>query len=374
MPTPANAPPPRDRHELEAELESALVRELFAAFRHLNASYFKGALHPPTLLLGNSRSHLGRWSAESRTLEISRPLVLEQSWGSVVEVLKHEMAHQYVHEVLGELSESPHGPAFRAVCKRLGIDAGARGVPLAEKPSAEHERIVERIARLLALAESPNLHEAEAAMAAAQRLMLKYNLDGNAAGARRDYGFRHLGRPTGRVSEAARMLAMILGKYFFVEVIWVPVYRPSEGKRGSVLEICGSSANLDSADYVHGYLTETAERLWRDHQRQAGIRGDRDRQRYTAGVMAGFAEKLARQSNHHKSEGLIWIRDGDLTGYFRARHPYVRNVRHTGGTRNEAYSEGRAAGRRIVLHRAVRDSAASRGLALPAARPSKSTS
>ena len=36
------------------------------------------------------------------------------------------------------------------------------------------------------------------------------------------------------------LLGAILGKHFFVEVIWVPVYRPLEQKRGSVLEVCGT--------------------------------------------------------------------------------------------------------------------------------------
>jgi hypothetical protein len=66
-----------------------------------------------------SRSRLGRWIESTRTLEISRPLVLEQPWGIVVEVLKHEMAHQYVSEVLGERHETAHGPNFRPVVQRL---------------------------------------------------------------------------------------------------------------------------------------------------------------------------------------------------------------------------------------------------------------
>ena len=35
----------------------------------------------------------------------------------------------------------------------------------------------------------------------------------------------------------------------------------SEGRRGRVLEICGSLSNLEVAAYVHGFLLETAERL-----------------------------------------------------------------------------------------------------------------
>jgi hypothetical protein len=355
--------------ELSAALEAALVRELRATFWQLNDACFKGALRAPTIELVPTRHNLGRWWPATRTIEISRPLVLEQSWTAVVEVMKHEMAHQYVHEVLGETEQTPHGRAFQDACERLGIDARASGVPDAPARS-EHdgqERIVERIVRLLALAESPNRHEAEAAMAAAQRLMLKHNLDAIRTGsaATRDYSPAHLGKPTGRVAEHERLVAMILGKHFFVEAIWIPVYRPREGLRGSVLEICGTRANLAIAEYVHGFLHTTAERLWREHQLERAIRSNRDRRTFLAGVMVGFADTLARQDVKNRSEGLVWVQDGDLGCYFRRRHPSIRHVRHAGQRRTDAWTHGREAGRKIVLHRPVRAAAESRGRLLP---------
>jgi hypothetical protein len=346
--------------ELTALLEAAVMRELHATWRQINETYFRGALSAPTLELVAARTTLGRWVPATRTVEISRPLVVERPWGVVVEVLKHEMTHQYVHEVLGETSQTPHGSAFRQACERLGVDARAAGVPTSSHEGPD-DKIVDRIARLLALAESPNQNEAEAAMAAAQRLMLKHNLEAVRRRTVRDYGFAHLGRPTGRVSEHERVVAMILGKHFFVEAIWIPVYRPMEGKRGSVLEICGVRANLSIAEYVHGFLHETAQRLWREHKRARGIGSDRERRAYLAGVMTGFADKLGSQDVKSRNEGLVWVRDADLSGYFRRRHPQVRHVRHPGQRRTDAWARGREAGRTIVLHRPIQSNVGSRG-------------
>jgi hypothetical protein len=351
---------------LTAALETALVRELLATWKTLNQAYFRGQLVAPQIALVTGRHRLGAWRVDVRAIEISRPLVLEQPWGVVVEVLKHEMAHQYVHEVLGRNDEGPHGPAFQEACRRLGIDGAATGMPTAA-PDAEEERIVARIAKLLALAESPNQHEAEAAMAAAQKLMLRYNIEGNVAAKQRPYGFRHLGKPSGRVREWERVLAMILGRHFFVEVIWVPVYRPMEGKRGSVLEICGTETNLALADYAHGFLTHTAAALWAAHKRELAVASDRDRLTYLAGVMAGFSEKLAREARRHTAEGLVWVKDADLASFYRKRHPYVRLVRHAGQRRNDAFAKGKEAGRRIVLRKGVEAAASSRGRLLPPA-------
>ncbi len=349
------------------ELERRAVRALRTTYNDLNGALFNRALRRPVLELVDSTSRLGRWVHEHRCLELSRSLLLEHGWGVVVEVLKHEMAHQYVDEVLRRSSETAHGPAFRRVCEERAIDYRASGLPLAGDASAAEVRVLERVTKLLALAESSNVHEAQSAMNAAQRLMLKYNVEAVRDGAPQGYGFRHLGRPTGRVSESERILAVIVGDYFFVEAIWVPVWRPLEGKRGSVLEVCGTPENLEMAEYVHSFLTHGAERLWREHKKKHGIRKNANRRTFLAGVMAGFRDKLEQQKRENTERGLVWVGDAELGGYFKKRHPHVRWTHHYGSRRTEAYAHGREAGRRIVLHRGVQQGSSGRERLLPPA-------
>ncbi len=351
---------------LTAELEAALVRELVENHRLMNGMLFRDVLSTPHLTLVETSSRLGRWVPFTRTIELSRPLVLTEPWGVVLEVLKHEMAHQYMTERHPELTETAHGPAFQELCDRLGIDGRAAGKPDAEAPS--EDKIAERIARLLALAESPNVHEAEAAMLAAQRLLLKHNVDLSAARASRGHTFRHLGKPTGRVTEAERVLSLILAKHFFVECIWVPVYRPLEGKRGSVLEVCGTRESLEIAEYIHAYLMHTAERLWSSHKARKGLPGDADRRRYLSGVMHGMLEKLGREAEVQEEAGLVWVKDADLHRYYRRRHPHVRHVRSAGERRNRAYADGREAGRSIEIRRGIKGDANEGPRLLPAKR------
>jgi hypothetical protein len=349
--------------EREVEHERALVRELLATHRSINQSHFRGALSTPQIALCDGHSYLARWLRHGRTIEVSRAfLAAAESWGVVVEVLKHEMAHQYVQEVLRE-DESPHGPGFRAVCERLGIDARASGMPEVEL-DVQGKRVLERVHKLLALAESDNRHEAEAAAAAAQRLMLRHNLelpDGREAD---QYGFRHLGRVTGRVTEWERRLGNILRDHFFVDVIWVPAYRIAEQKRGHVMEAIGTRENLDLAAYVYDFLARTAERLWDAHKLAARVRGNADRRTYYAGVMSGFAEKLDAQARVHKAEGLVWVPHAELKTYARKRHPYLRTVSHRGHRRRDAFSHGQRAGRELVLHKGVTGRSASGDLKL----------
>jgi predicted SprT family Zn-dependent metalloprotease len=352
--------------ELSAELLAAALRELAKTYQTLNYTHFREALRQPSLEISDAESRLGQWMPALRSIQISRRLLLEHPWGVVVEVLKHEMAHQYAHEVLGAWDETAHGKAFQQVCERLGVDAAASGLPRVATRSEEEERILGRIAKLLALAESANENEAQAAMSAAQRLMLKHNLQTPTAP--REYGHRQLGEPSGRVNEAERILANILCDHFFVEAIWVPVYRPLEGKRASVLEICGAQGNLELAAYVHSFLRDTAARLWDRHKAEANVPGNKDRQRFVSGVMIGFREKLRDEAKKSKKEGLVWVKDGNLDGFFRKRHPRVRHVRYQGAAPSEAHAKGREAGRQIVLHRPVNEGAGSRGRLLPPAR------
>ncbi len=339
-----------DVQRLYTELEAGLVRELAREHEHLSWAHFKRRLRPVAFRLVDVHV-LGRWIAAERTIEMSRSFCVEQPWGVVLEVLKHEMAHQWVDEVLGIHDQTAHGPAFREVCGRLGIDARASGIPTTGARTDDEERVLARIAKLLALAESDSEHEAQSAASAAQRLMLKYNLELAASRARRDYAFRHMGKPRRRVFEAERLLAVILQEHFFVEVIWVPVYVPGEARRATVLEACGTPANLDLAEYVHGFLLAAGERLFAEH-RKRHVSG-RERRSFTAGVMAGFYAKLNDERKKQKQEGLVWVGDADLHDFYRRRHPRVHTARFASNGPSHARELGREAGRSLVLHRPV---------------------
>ena len=90
------------------ELERALLHELRATHGHINRSHFRGALKTPQFSLSDANSFLARWIKGTRSIEVSRPFVLGTPWGSVLEVLKHEMAHQYVHEISRDLRAAWH--------------------------------------------------------------------------------------------------------------------------------------------------------------------------------------------------------------------------------------------------------------------------
>ncbi|HVV88689.1 MAG TPA: DUF2786 domain-containing protein [Kofleriaceae bacterium] len=336
---------------LDAALEAALLRELRRNFDWENHARFKNKLTAPLLVLSDAASRLGRWVRATRTIELSRPLVLARPWPEVVSVLAHEMAHQYVDEVLHAHGETAHGETFQKVCAAVGIDARAAGAPVPAE-GVEGVRVLDRIRKLLALAASANQHEAENAMRRAHELMLRHNIEAAGAQHRAGYEVRHVGDPGKRLDKVQHAIAGLLAEFFFVKVIQVPVYLPLAGRRGSTFELVGTHANLEMAVHVFEFLRATAQRLWLANWTDARVRSGRDRLSYQAGVIGGFREKLAAERSTLRGTGLVWVGDADLDRFYRDRHPRIttrsRSVRLDG-----AHAAGREAGRTIILNKPV---------------------
>jgi hypothetical protein len=199
------------------------------------------------------------------------------------------------------------------------------------------------------------------AAARAQRLMLEHNLDQGDTDEPLPYQSRQLGSVRGRFSAHEKMLAGLLGEHFFVVCIWMNGFDAQRGVSGRYLEVSGTPENLDMAAWVHSFVSDTAERLWREHKRSQGIRGDRERRRYLAGVVYGFGQQLRGQARQNRQEGLIWLGDPGLEGYYRTRHPRVRTGRGPRIRATDAWRDGQAAGRDIVMHRPVAGQAAKGG-------------
>ena len=349
---PEPAPPRTER--LSAALEAALLRELADVHKTESWLHFASRLKTPVFVLSDSAAHLGRWIGPMRTIELSRRLVLDRPWPDVVSVLQHEMAHQYVDEVLHVRNQTAHGEAFRRVCAERGIDAAAAGAPAAPAGAPAADRVLERIRKLLALAGSANRHEAEGAMQRAHELMLRHNIEAAAATEKRAFEVRHLGDPQRRISGVEAAVLSLLTDCFFVRVIRIPVYLPRGGTRGHVHELTGTRANLDLAVHVYEFLLATAERLWRENRTDARVRGGRDRIAYQTGVIRGFHDKLRLERVTLAGTGLVWRGDAGLDEHYQRRHPRTHSSRRRtriGG----AHRAGREAGHKVVLHRPIAD-------------------
>lgn len=329
--------------------QTVLLRELRTAWRQVNLLRFGGQLQQPVIELARRDGDLGRWQSGTRVLSLAWRLVVDRPWGEVVAVLEHEVAHQYVDEVLGVRDETAHGPTFRRVCAERGIDARAAGTPEVD-PDVETPAVVRRIRKLLALADSPVEAEARAAARLAWRLMLRHNV------ARADldapveaFVVRGLSEARPRVARHEHLLAGLIAERFFVEVTVVPALVVATARWGRMLEVAGRPDNVEVARWVWDFVLSTAERAWRSAGRP------KPKSRFLDGVIVGFREKLGEEAEAvRREEGLVWVGDPALGDFLGRRYPARRQGRRLGLRADDAFQAGQAEGRRITLRRPIR--------------------
>ena len=330
-----------------------------AEYLAINRDAFRSALTVPTFRLSDDARKLGTWQAKSRTLTLSRPLIRAGDWLAVIEVLRHEMAHQYVTEVLRVTDESPHGPAFQRVCAERGIDPRATGLPDAS-PTDAPSKVTQRIRALLALADSPNEHEARAAARKAYTLMHKHNVAQSELGGAR-YQARRIGPVKSRMMAWEKSLVALLGQHFFVSPLIVPVLDVSTGKASKTVEFSGTPENLDMAEHVYDWLVATGDRLYREYKRSGATRGRGDRQRFLLGLINGFRQQLDDQKRVVQETGLVWVGDPELTDWRNRRHGRIRAARAGTFRPTAAYHSGVQQGQDLQLNRPVRAKPTARG-------------
>lgn len=368
--------------QTETDFENLILSELKKAWQ-LNVSRFKwtsSGIIAPHFILTDATSHWGQWSTATREMRFSRHLVLNRPWNEVLEVLKHEMAHQYVHEVLKVEGEPPHGPTFFAVCKENKIDAAVRGVPGADQVTTTNH-IVEKIHHLLKLASNAGATEAEqqAAATAARSMMLKYNIELQEKNEELGYTVRYLGGVTGRIQGYMSELANILSKSYFVEIIWMNAYDPRTKKKGHELEISGTEDNVEVAEYVYEFISRAAVGSWeskmkdpafklslhKEYARTFGFSGTAPqsiqgftisaRSNFLLGFIRGFKDQLKKEEAKEQAAGLVVRKDPNLEAFYNNRHPHiVHNKRNAGYTNYQMQNTGFAEGQSLKIPNAAK--------------------
>ncbi len=325
-----------------------------------NYYYFNNAMICPEFEFTTSVTILGKWSHRGqRKISISLPMINEQPWRVVREVLHHEMAHQYITEVLGIRETAPHGELFKKICSKNAFDQRASGIPKksADSVKAPDERdnrvILEKVQKLLALAAGTNKYEAELAMTKAREFLLRHNLSLLELNTMNDYICREVGG-LGKRNPIKSMISSILNRFFFVETLWIYGYDQHNDRSGMILEIYGTVENVDMAEYVHDYLHNISELLWKQYKSAKGMKGNKHRRTYVYGLLTGFMEKLENQNKSNQSKSLVWKGDPALYSFFRKRNPKIRS---RGGvyrkSSTEIFESAHSRGKNLIIHKGV---------------------
>lgn len=198
----------------------------------------------------------------------------------VEELIAHEVAHLIEMELFGATS---HGKTFKRICSRLGYGrAAAAKTDIAEdieKADAKNGGLIQKVEKLLALSESPNENEARLAMAKANQIIQKHNLN---------YGSQKEEIYMARVADLPRVERSDRAKIRIMEEMGVYAVINRDNQKGSYIELSGSKEKVEVAEYVWDYLGRECERLWQKARKENGWKGKVAKNNYINGVLDGF--------------------------------------------------------------------------------------
>ncbi len=329
---------------------------------------YKIKLKKPVIEIRAMGRRWGQWDPETRTLTLALRLLENHPWNIVLEILKHEMAHQYVTDVFG--SDESHGVLFKEACEKMGVAQWARKAEselerlnqLGENEKTDEEnRLLKRVEKLLALATSSNEHEALLAMQKVQELYAKYNLERIEQQTHSQYLSFIIFTGKKRLQRFQYVICSILNEHFFVEVIHSSLYDPKKTTEYKVIELLGTRENVQMAEYVYHFLLNQTQVLWNEYRRQKS-KHPRARQSFSLGVVGGFRDKLDKNrkttEKANASMALVLKKDKELEGFVKTRYPrLVKLQRGTGVTEMTHYNAGKSHGASLVLHKGVSQAA-----------------
>lgn len=338
-------------------LDRTLLFQIRKAWQQINYQLFNSQLKEPSFELLSNEDLLGQWRSRDRIIAIQKKLILTVPWLEVLETLKHEMAHQFVSEIL-QVQESAHGPIFRKVCQERQIISKAQA-KIEKDPQVI--KLLAKVNKLLALAESDNQFEAEQAAQQAQNLLIKHHiklaeLDHFAEDEQLDHmTYQQLGEVKSRYFHYEYSIANLLSDYFFVSTIWVNGFSVSSGKEGRVLEVCGREEDLEIASYVYDFIYNHLKLAWKTYQLETKAKGLKKRLSFSLGLVQGFAQRLAEtqkgQSEEHQE--LIYIGRSLSDRFLAKRYPKIRMKSSNSWSPSHDYHSGFQEGQNLHLRKAI---------------------
>lgn len=354
------------QEELERRILHALSCEWETSLKYLD-SPCSNIMLLPSFSLGDMKNIWGCWIKHKHEICLSRELVFNHSWDSVCEVLLHEMAHQYADEVLFAYNESPHGHSFRQACNLLHANPKASGnyKPLDKRAfsdlNLEEDKIMRRIRKLMALSESANKHEAEAAITKAHELISKYNKEIIEYNKSREFVSIFLGKPALRHNRMEYSLCSLLKKFYFIKGLWVPSYVFEKEKMGTVHEISGTAQNIQTASYIYDFVLNYIEMKWRLYNKNKKLNMYRKID-FGFGIIKGFSSKLSIQRKKNvylkskpiDSYSIISLDDPMLDEYFKKRFPRIRKIKKNAHIEDKkVLADGARIGENMVIHKGI---------------------
>lgn len=316
------------------------------------------SLRQPLLRVAELRRAWGLWQTRPRMITIASRLISGYPWNTVIEVLKHEMAHQMVSEIY-QLSDEQHGKQFQACCQMLGMASWSRratielGEPVYHSEYQADQRLdprVRKVQKLLALAaRGDERHEAALAMRRAKEICVRHNIDTSKTEVNDDYVMHIINDHKKRLSRRQLSIGSLLSEHYPVQVICSSLYDARTATSHRTVEIYGRVADVKIAEFVYQFLQASIDRLWviaRANGAQPYSKAS-----FTDGLLLGFSETLDRAN---QTTALVVTAQQQARNYAANRCPRVSQVGvKTRRAQHYSYSLGLQAGHNLYIPQTI---------------------
>jgi hypothetical protein len=325
---------------------------------------------------------LGIADPQTWTIQLNSTFAATHRFDAVRDVFLHEVAHLWASVYPEGTHETSHGPIFRAMSELLGADPHATGKysPLFSPKSKTvnngrdpQDQLRAKVHKLLSLAQSPYPKEARAAASKASELIARHNLALIEEDRERSFTSRFMCDPAKRHPRHICVVSIILKRFFFVEIVWIPAWVVSQKCAGNVPEMSGQPHDIEFASYVFNFIQGTIRAQWGHARKQHGFSG-REFQQFALGVANGFysrleedrralsarmkaernvAKEAVRSGSKHAGTDLVNVADPKLSDYIKRRYGKMRSIGRPSRPRKSSYYVGKKVGKQLVLHRGI---------------------
>jgi hypothetical protein len=212
------------------------------------------------------------------------------------------------------------------------------------------EKVLGKIRKLFALAESSNENESQIAMAKAMELMALHNLSMSEID-KKQIEYEKFEMESGqRVGVEDKFILPLIDKYFFVKVVY-----SGNREKGRKINFVGTPQNIEIAKYVYAQLERKFYYLWNRYRDQTDA-PVKAKQGFYLGLYQGMVKKLDAQKVQIKNEhGLIIVNDPNLEKAVRSHFNNLKKHNSRFNADENAKNAGHEAANKININPGISD-------------------
>lgn len=342
------------------------VKQLYSEFETICYTY-NLKLQKSLIEISQSESILGCYSSSPSKISLSESLILNHPWEIVLEIFKHEIAHQIVQEIFQQYDQ--HGIWFQKACDLIGLEHWARHASIdiaghlfhwkSQNLEQQQSDLLRKVERLLALVESNNEFESAAAMQKVHELYAKYNLEIFEHKKKSEYVSLFITHKKKKIETYQSHIFSILAEHFSVKPIFCNLYDPKTQSNYKAVEILGTKENILMGEYVYWFLYNNLHSLWNEYKFNIKNKTVTIRNSYFLGVIAGLNKNLNKKTevkseNEIKLTSLMIIEQKRLADFVKWKHPKLVSTKISGRKlESESYNSGKQQGLNLQIHKGM---------------------